>query len=118
MKEKQRYKSILEFLLKTVQKLALRLEKVEAKNEVPKNKKTNQDMIDPTTQIHEENCYVCWVFQRLNLRVALGVRTASQVHYPSNQKEQEAHADQGDGLLVDVRHQVQRDHSPSAWHPP
>lgn len=69
----------------------------------PKIKKEFQDVIDPKTQIHYQRCYVCWVFQKLNLRVVLvAVRTALRVDYPSNQKEQDANAQQDGGLLVDV----------------
>lgn len=68
----------------------------------------------------KEKCYVCWVFQRLNLREVLAVGAALQVDYPSNHEEQEAHAEQHGGLLVDARQWVRMDHDPSvsACHPP
>lgn len=63
--------------------------------------------------LSKEKCYVCWVFQTLNLRVVWAVRIALQVDYPSNQKEQDAHAEQHGGFLVDVRQWVRIDHNPS-----
>lgn len=52
--------------------------------------------------------------------MVLAVRTALQVDYPSDQEEQEAHAEQHGGLLVDVRQWVRMDLDPSmsACHAP
>lgn len=59
---------------------------------------------------YKGRCYICWVFQRLDLRwVLVAVGTALHVQYPSNQKEQEPHAEQDGRLLVDMRQRVRMD---------
>lgn len=75
--------------------------------------------MDRSDTLSKKNATSAGFLQRLNLRVVLAVRAALQVDYPSDQEEQEAHAEQHGGLLVDVRQLVRIDHNPplSASHP-
>lgn len=77
----------------------------------PPKQRVKSRQVEQHGHVMEEKCYVCWVFQRLNLRVA--VRTALCIDYPSDHKEQEAHAEDDGGVLVDMRHTDWLDHYPS-----
>lgn len=54
-------------------------------------------------------CYVCWVFEKLNLRVVRAVRAALHVDDSRDEEEQEDHGKQHGGLMVDGQQRVEMD---------
>lgn len=61
------------------------------------------------TKKSNTKCYVCWVFQRLNLRVVRAVCAALHVDDSRDEEEQEDHGKQHGGLMVDGQQWVGMD---------
>lgn len=66
-------------------------------------------MVKKNPKKSNTKCYVCWVFQRLNLRVVRAVRTALHVDDSRDEEEQEDHGKQHGGLMVDGQQGVGMD---------
>lgn len=66
-------------------------------------------MVKKQNKKSNTKCYVCWVFQRLNLRVVRAVRAALHVDNSRDEEEQEDHGKQHGRLIVDGQHGVGMD---------
>lgn len=85
----------------------------------PYRQKTKNPRSDSKRNIHGKKfifkksntkCYVCWVFQRLNLRSVRAVCAALHVDDSRDEEEQEDHSKQHGGLMVDGQQGLGMDH--------